>query len=237
MKYLHIKTLLCSILVLVVLSGCREKMSDAAGSADVISDKVAVVTLSRGDWQTATDSAVGLLESGLTSLNPQTTASYTSPVLEAPQPFNYVVPEWQAQLPPGSILQIKVRTSVGAEQWSEWYEVQENPDMQKEESVWKTGTFIERPESAETLGQAQFQIDFIPSPDGKAPILVAQCYGAYDARDFEPKEQQPPHQIRVTTHSAESHLTHPMVRQSRLQLWRFALRPCDASLHPSHRLQ
>lgn len=91
----------------------------------------------------------------------------------APFPFNVVVPHWQVALPPGSRLEIFLRTAPLEGEWTTWYRLQENPDLTLPEDTMITGDFIATSGSGVLHQRVEVAANLLPGPDGASPTLQA----------------------------------------------------------------
>ncbi len=96
--------------------------------------------------------------------------TYTSPVLDAPLPFNALVPEWTAEAPEGAAVSVAVRTG-DAGAWEEWITLQENADLTVEGSEALTGDMIVTPGADVTHSQVQVRVRLSRVADEAEPIL------------------------------------------------------------------
>ncbi len=86
--------------------------------------------------------------------------SYTSPVLMAPIPFNVMVPQWIAEVPEAADMHLSVRTRPENGDWSQWYDVQEQPDWTLENDPDIVGEMVSVPEADGTHHFLQFAVSF-----------------------------------------------------------------------------
>jgi hypothetical protein len=95
---------------------------------------------------------------GLVLANGEYGGSYTSPVLMAPIPFNAMVPQWIAEVPEAADIQLSVRTRAENGDWSQWYDVHEQPDWTLESDPDIVGEMVTVPEADETHYYLQFAV-------------------------------------------------------------------------------
>lgn len=102
--------------------------------------------------------------------------TYTSPVWEAPLPFNALVPEWTADTPEGSAVIVEVRTGADGA-WEAWITLQENHDLMEMEPGAEagagalTGDMIVTPGADVTHDQVQVRVRLSRVQGGSQPVL------------------------------------------------------------------
>ncbi|MFQ5419354.1 MAG: N-acetylmuramoyl-L-alanine amidase [Anaerolineae bacterium] len=86
-----------------------------------------------------------IVPEGLTMDDTAVLATYISPVLEAPFPYNALVPQWTDTLPDGASIGLMIRTAKTGDAWSEWYPIQRQPDWEEDGSPERVGELIAVP--------------------------------------------------------------------------------------------
>lgn len=124
------------------------------------------------DFRAGQGEDVILGANGVTVAENVVAASYTSPELSAPIPFNALVPQWRASLPGDHGLEFHFRTASGAD-WGPWLDLHESPDMSRPEDDLITGDMLVVPAADVTHSRLQFRVDFTRQPGGQAPRLEA----------------------------------------------------------------
>ncbi|MEM7116796.1 MAG: N-acetylmuramoyl-L-alanine amidase [Chloroflexota bacterium] len=100
----------------------------------------------------------------------QLTGVFTSQVIEAPIPFNVVVPQWIADVPIPSSLTISVRTG-NEEGWGDWINVHENHDWTRPEDPDVVGEMVIVPATDVVHQYLQYSVSFGRYADSPTPIL------------------------------------------------------------------
>ena len=113
-QVISIGLILCALLTFQVGDGSQVQASSRANMADLLFTAVAFPQGTGHDF-TIDD---GGLEMGATAV-------YQSPSLQAPIPFNAVVPQWTTDLPH---LELMVRTGTADDQWQEWVTLHSHND-------------------------------------------------------------------------------------------------------------
>ncbi|MCP5096933.1 MAG: hypothetical protein GY943_15395 [Chloroflexi bacterium] len=112
-----------------------------------------------------------VMTDGLRMAETAVTTLYTSPEIEAPMPFNVVVPQWQATLPADASLNIMIRTRTQQGVWSEWQESHENHDWTLPEEDLIVGEMLAIPAVDTTHTHIQFMISMSRYLSLSAPEL------------------------------------------------------------------
>jgi hypothetical protein len=146
-------TTITIVLLIIGLTGWNNWIT---GAADEISVDPATGVLVETVQLTRADLARGQLENlildeavGLTPVDPTAIGRYHSPTIQAPFPFNALVPRWQAELPPGTEIELYVRTGSGHCDrlsancfWSDWYEVHAHGDWTLPDAAQQVGDMV-----------------------------------------------------------------------------------------------
>jgi hypothetical protein len=108
-----------------------------------------------GDFVSGSGVGVAKTADGLTITENESTAVYTSATIKAPIPFNAVVPQWVADVPETSSLEIMLRTAKTEGEWSQWYDIHPQPDWMLPEDPDTVGQMIAVPATAEAIQTAR----------------------------------------------------------------------------------
>ncbi|MFW6069419.1 MAG: N-acetylmuramoyl-L-alanine amidase [bacterium] len=133
-------------------------------------------------------------ESGLALVEGADDATYTSPALDAPLPFNALVPQWQPaadarpaheehpEAEPGAkgvhdhasdeSLAFQFRTAKDG-RWTEWLDLHASDDMSEPGDDFVIGDMLVVPAEDVTHDQVQFRVRFTRLSDGRSPGLEA----------------------------------------------------------------
>jgi hypothetical protein len=154
MKSLTVWTLL--LVVVLTLTGCETVSNlDAAEPADVVMDTI-VITGAGFIPQTAEGMAV--TDDGLSQESIVTSGIFVSQPVEAPIPFNAVVPQWIQDLPDTSAMELQLRTSADGRAWSDWFHVHPSIDLMEEGDPQIIGDMIFVGNASETHRYVQYMI-------------------------------------------------------------------------------
>lgn len=131
-------------------------------------------------WFQAEDFAQGQGEdtvaspAGLAMAQSVPRAVYTSPQLEAPIPFNALLPQWRAEIPVSDdeehLLEFEFRTAK-ADQWTEWFPLHESHDNAVEGDPFIRGDMLVVPAEDITHGHVQFRVIMTRVPGNASPHL------------------------------------------------------------------
>ncbi len=119
--------------------------------------------------------------SGISIANDARIATYKSPELEAPFPFNALFSRWQMTGETGeendshsgeiSPFSLAIRTRSAAGIWSAWAAIEPDPDMTLPGDSYQTGTIVIAPAEDERHTHYQFMLTLSPTFDDKTPEL------------------------------------------------------------------
>jgi len=123
---------------------------------------------------TADELAAGA-EMGATLLDGQlsiTSSTFTSQVIEAPIPFNAVVPQWTGTAAEG--IELQVRTSPDGQMWGEWVSVHANQDWMEPDEAEIVGEMVMVPEAGVTHRFVQVRAHYGAPAEGAEPPALSQ---------------------------------------------------------------
>lgn len=120
-------------------------------------------------------------EAGLTMAEEALTAVFTSEIIEAPFPFNAVVPEPTVHLPDGASLQIRVRTQKAGGEWSSWHILPAHSDFHEDEGDADGYEIIVVPAADVTHDLIQFEVSTSRYVGDEAPTLEQLDFVFIDA--------------------------------------------------------
>ncbi len=87
--------------------------------------------LKPADFLAGSSDGIAITDQGVHLTETAVTGIYTSAPIQAPMPFNIIVPEWRADTPDSSSLHIALRSHNGNGIWTEWQNIHENHDWQE----------------------------------------------------------------------------------------------------------
>ena len=96
---------------------------------------------------------------------------YTSPVLDAPIPFNALVPEWIADLPEATALTLELRTGQNAQEMGEWVLVHPVEDWMQPGETTTVGDMLFVPDEDHTHAFAQYRLTLSRESTAVEPLL------------------------------------------------------------------
>ncbi len=159
--------LLVSLGLLIALVGVSLSVT---AEEDSMAESVDLVF--RGtDFSGDADQGIDLSTDGLTLARGANTGSYFSPVIESPLPFNAIVPQWVADIPASTSLDIQLRTGTDKGWWSEWYPIGEDHDLTLPEDQIVIGQMITVPAVDVTHQKIQFIVSLSRSESSSVPNL------------------------------------------------------------------
>lgn len=96
---------------------------------------------------------------------------YTSPVLDAPIPFNALVPEWIVDLPETSQLTLELRSGHSTEAMGEWVTVHPVEDWMQPDEATTVGDMLVVPDQDQTHALAQYRLTLTRETTAVEPLL------------------------------------------------------------------
>jgi hypothetical protein len=131
--------------------------------------KSADLVFSGQDFGDGEQQDVVATEDGLTLVSSALSGHYISPVIDAPFPYNAVVPQWIAEIPGSASIAIQLRTGTGDGRWSEWFTIHDNHDWTLPDDPDMVGDMITVPATDVTHDELQYSVslsrfDGLPSP-------------------------------------------------------------------------
>jgi hypothetical protein len=128
---------------------------DAAEPADVAMD---VITITGSEFVAQTVEGMAITDDGLSQESIVTSGIFVSQSVEAPIPFNAVVPQWIQELPDTAAMALQLRTSADGRAWSDWFQVHPNIDWMEEDDPQVVGDMIFIGNASETHRFIQYMI-------------------------------------------------------------------------------
>ena len=105
----------------------------------------------------------------------------TSEVITASIPFSDVGVHWKAELPPGTEILIKIRTSKENNEWTSWQQVsvESYPNQNRKEEFFSSLIGIEQKDRTHNF--IQYRVTLISRDKGISPTLARICFTFIDA--------------------------------------------------------
>ncbi len=107
--------------------------------------KITDLELTGIDFANGAGDGYQIAPEGLTLADTAVLATYISPIQQAPFAYNALVPQWTASLPDGASIGLMIRTAKTTDNWSEWYDIQRQPDWEEAGSPERVGELIAVP--------------------------------------------------------------------------------------------
>ena len=133
------------------------------------------------DFAGGSGTGYSVTSNGVTIADSELTAVYTSPDIQSTIPFNVVVPQWKATLPDGTSLAIQVRTRTPDGPWSDWFIMQEDPDLSDPASDLIAGNMISVPEIDKRHAHLQFSVSMSRTLSLPAPVVEKMAFTFIDS--------------------------------------------------------
>lgn len=142
--------------------------ADVAGYTDPIIEEL---IFSGNDFDTSNNIGSKTTAAGLTLADNAATAVYTSPILEAPIPFNAVVPQWIADLPEEAELEVAIRTQSAQGHWTEWKHLHAHSDWTLPGEAITIGEMVTIPAIDGRHTHIQFQLSYGRLNPEETPLI------------------------------------------------------------------
>ena len=179
------------LMVAVLLSFLTVLAAATAGAGQASDDgngHAGELVIAGSDFSGGTTERLLISDDGL-SLEPgAVSGTYTSPVWDAPLPYNALVPEWTAEAPEGTAVVVEARTGTGGA-WDAWITLQENADLTDPESEAVTGDMMMTPGTGTTHSQVQVRVRLSRVLDVAEPILQSIHLYFIDSTDGPTSEE------------------------------------------------
>ncbi|GAB4278773.1 MAG: hypothetical protein Kow0080_30610 [Candidatus Promineifilaceae bacterium] len=174
---------------------------NGAASADPILKELAVNNFNDGVLENTAVSA-----SAVTLAPNATSGSYLSPVIDAPIPFNVIVPSWTGSTPPTATMQLLVRTGTVDGRWQPWEAIEAHTDWNEPTDEINHGELLLVPEADGRHQRIQFAVNFSrqslqdnPALNEVMFILIDSTAGPSSAEMLRQAQQAQPEAIAETT--------------------------------------
>ena len=170
----NLKTVtLLALMALLIASGWQKTKTTAA--APIMQS----VTWQGEDFAQGVGTDTAVSTTGLTLADGAMTAVFTSDPIST-IPFNALVPSWEATLPADSSINIQLRTRQNNGVWSDWFQMENNPDFNQPEVAEHLGDMITVPAADVTHNAIQFSVSFGRFSSDVAPILTRISFTTID---------------------------------------------------------
>ncbi len=97
--------------------------------------------------------------------------SAAPPILIADTPFNYVIPEWEADLPVGAEIAIRLQTAAMTGTFSDWTEIEVSPDASNPAAGQFAGSVVGTGEPNLLHERVALEVALLPNAEGELPVL------------------------------------------------------------------
>ena len=182
------RTQLMILVLLLFLTTLATLTVGASRASDNGDSRAGELIFAGSDFSGGTTERLLISDDGLILEPGAASGTYTSPVWEAPLPYNALVPEWTAEAPEGRAVVVEVRTGTGGA-WDAWITLRENADLTDPESEAVTGDMIMTPGTGTTHSQVQVRVRLSRVSDVAEPILQSIHLYFIDSTDGPTSEE------------------------------------------------
>jgi len=123
------------------------------------------------DYSIQDSAGLALVPDGLTLDSSYNKSIYTSPMIQAPIPFNAVVPQWLVDLPATTSIEFFLRTSSNERAWGDWQEIHPSYDWTLPEDKDIVGEMKVVPASDGTHKYVQYMFTLSRDDERAKPLL------------------------------------------------------------------
>ncbi len=166
------------LLLLFIAIVYSPSQTESAESGQTVGADLAYVG---GDLPEGSLENLMMAEAGLRLVPTAVTGRYLSPILNAPIPFNALVPQWSVDVPQRGSFSLQVRTGTADNQWEEWVQIEENEDWTLPENEMMVGQMITVAAVKQTHQVFQFAITFGRYAPDPSPILQTLRFSFIDS--------------------------------------------------------
>jgi hypothetical protein len=158
------------LVVILILTALVAGPADGAlgQSNDAARDPMAELVLSADELAVGAEPAATLLDGQLSIAS----TPFTSQVIEAPIPFNAVVPQWMGAA--AETIELQVRTGPDGQTWGDWIAVHANHDWMEPDEAEIVGQMVLVPEAGLTHHFVQVRAFAAPPEAGEEPPALSQ---------------------------------------------------------------
>lgn len=130
------------------------------------------------------------------------------PILIADTPFNYLIPEWSADVPLGAEVSISLQTATIDGAFSDWQDIEISPDASDPELGEYSGSIIGTGEPDLLHERVTVAVDLLPNLEGEMPVLTRLALVYIDS-SYGPTTQE------ILRESRQARVTAKQLQQSR----------------------
>jgi hypothetical protein len=169
--------------------------------------KTGALTLASADFGQGLLQDLAATDDGLILAEGASSGRYTSGVLDAPFPFNVLVPSWSADVPDGDNLTVQIRTSKDGDRWSDWFQLVPNADWMTPEDQYIIGQMIAVPGEDVTHSHLQFSVSFARYTGRPSPLLRSLNVTFFDSTQGPTAAELAARQAEIDAQQAPSDIT------------------------------
>jgi hypothetical protein len=162
---LRFLTLLGFIIILVLVSSASEAHTEDRQI------RIEELVLSNDDFLIQPGTGLNVSPDGLALNDTHNSSTYTSAPIPAPISFNAVVPEWLADTPEASHIEIYLRTGRRINEWGDWQHIHPSLDWTLPDEKNIVGDMVAVPALDVTHNYVQFQVSLNRDKDLISPLL------------------------------------------------------------------
>ena len=156
-------------------------LAAATAAQDDPEIKTGALSLGSAEFDQGQLQDLSVTDDGLILAEDAVRGRYISGILDAPFPFNVLVPSWSAEVPDGGSVTVQIRTSKDGDRWSDWYQLFPNADWMMPEDEDIIGQMIAVPGEDSTHSFVQFSVSIARYAGRLSPLLRALNVTFFDS--------------------------------------------------------
>ena len=168
--YMQYRSQLVLILTLLLAAGvfaCRDRNKPS----EQVDGILTVTELNVGEFQPESGRNMAIMGAGITIEEDATSAEFTTDIITATHPFNYIVPEWTADIPQSAAIEVELRTAPRSGTWTDWQTVTLDPDISIVEENIYAGGYTDSGDALAFSDRAQLRLTLLPNAAGEKPVI------------------------------------------------------------------
>ncbi len=172
MLYRSLMLIILALLLAVSGFACRKKDSPEIQIDGDDGQILTMTELNVGEFQPESGRGMAMMAGGITIEDDAHSAEFTTDIITATHPFNYVVPEWTADIPTGANIEAQIRMASLNGVWTSWQIIHLDPDTSLPDESIYTGTHIDNGNALTFSQRVQLRITLLPNSESHKPVIT-----------------------------------------------------------------
>ena len=171
------------LLFAVLLAACAQAGVTATSEPQVPQILMEDLVIRPGDFQDAGSSGMALLPEGMMPDSGSSEGAYLSQPIEAPHPFNALVPQWIVEGTDEAEIHLEVRSGNNPSELGEWIAIERSMDWTLAEDSDTVGDMLVVPAQDKTHNFLQYKIQMKRDEENNAPLLSELTFTFIDSTE------------------------------------------------------